>query len=170
MSGIWCGTRSLRCSDFGEILTGALNDHTWQNLCRAVDRPDLGADPELATNAGRVAQRTRVVDEFRKTFAVGSAAEWSERLERHGVPVAPLHTIAQSLDHPQTRANGMVVEMERQEGQKMQLLGSSFKLDHGPRHADLPPPRLGEHTDEILAQHAGLDPASIATLREQGVV
>lgn len=170
-SGVWhlVPYQAFRCSD-GEILTGALNDHTWQNLCRAVDRPDLGSDPELATNSGRVAQRDRVVDEFRKTFVQGSAAEWSARLERHGVPVAPLHTIAQSLDHPQTRANGMVVEMARQEGHKVQLLGSSFKLDHGPRHADLPPPRLGEHTDEILAQDAGLEPARIAALREQGVI
>lgn len=170
-SGVWhlVPYQAFRCSD-GEILTGALNDHTWQNLCRAAERPDLGADPELATNAGRVAQRERVVQEFRTTFASASVADWISRLEGCGVPVAPLHNIAQSLEHPQSQANGMVVELRRQSGSKLKLLGSPFKLGGAQKHASLPPPRLGEHTAEVLSEVAGLDAAQIAALRARGVV
>jgi crotonobetainyl-CoA:carnitine CoA-transferase CaiB-like acyl-CoA transferase len=170
-SGVWhlVPYQAFRCQD-GEILTGALNDAAWQNLCRAVERPDLGSDPALASNAGRVAQRERLVTQFTAIFASAPTAYWMARLEACGVPVALLHSVAQALDHPQTRANGMVVDVARADGSALQLLGPSFKLDAAQRHADVPPPRLGEHTDAVLAERLGLDAARLAALRAQGVL
>lgn len=159
----------FRCAD-GEILTGALNDHTWLKLCNAVDRPDLAADESLRTNVGRVEQREHVLGELCATFEQQPVSYWAGRFKEFGVPIAPLHTIADSLQHPQTLANNMVVEVELQNGRPVKLLGSSFKLDSIQNHSNVPPPDLGEHTREVLSGDLGLNTDEIDALREQGVV
>jgi crotonobetainyl-CoA:carnitine CoA-transferase CaiB-like acyl-CoA transferase len=170
-SGLWhlVPYQCFRCQD-GEVLTGALNDHTWLKLCRAVERPDLERDPDLATNAGRVEHRARVVGEFEKIFASGTVAYWRDRLEAGGVPIAPLHTIDQALSHPQSVANGMVVEVEGPEGRPLKLLGSPFKVGTGPNHATRRPPLLGEHSAEVLRELLGMDSAQVEALRAQGAI
>lgn len=170
-SGLWhlVPYQCFRCQD-GEVLTGALNDHTWIKLCRAVERPDLERDAELATNAGRVARREEVVAEFQKIFASGTVAYWRDRLEAGGVPIAPLHTIDQALSHPQSVANGMVVEVEGPDGRPLKLLGSPFKVGSGPNHATQRPPLLGEHSEDVLRELLGLGAAQVAALRAQGAL
>src|SRR5690606_18549459 len=125
-SGVWhlVPYQVFKCND-GEILTGALNEPTWQRLCLAVGRSDLAEDPQLASNTGRVEQRERVIRELASTFATASVAEWTMRLETFSVPLAPLHTIDSSLTHPQTQANNMVVELQAQSGKPVKLLGSA---------------------------------------------
>ncbi|WP_176456599.1 CaiB/BaiF CoA transferase family protein [Bordetella genomosp. 4] len=170
-SGLWhlVPYQVFACQD-GEVLTGALNDATWRRLCRSVGRPDLENDPGLTTNAGRLARRDEVIDEFKRIFANGTVAEWIERLEAGGVPIAPLHTIAQALTHPQSLANDMVVEVDSGNGAPLQLLGTGFKVGMGPHHSPRRPPRLGEHADEILRDIAGLSADRIQALRARGVV
>lgn len=170
-SGLWSLVpyQVFACQD-GEVLTGALNDSTWRRLCRSVGRPDLENDPDLATNAGRLARRDEVIDEFKRIFAGGTVAHWSERLEAGGVPIAPLHTIAEALTHPQSLANDMVVEVDKGDGTPLKLLGIGFKVGEGPHHSPRRPPRLGEHADEILRDVAGLSTERIQALRARGVV
>jgi crotonobetainyl-CoA:carnitine CoA-transferase CaiB-like acyl-CoA transferase len=170
-SGLWhlVPYQAFDCQD-GQVLTGALNDHTWVKLCRAVERPDLGSDAGLATNAGRLERRDEVVAAFEKIFAAGTVAYWMDKLEAGGVPIAPLHTIDQSLTHAQCLANDMVVQVQATDGHAIKLLGSPFKVGPGPNHASRPPPRLGEHSIEVLTEVAGLSPAQIDALRELGVV
>lgn len=170
-SGVWhlVPYQVFKCND-GEILTGALNDPTWQRLCLAVGRSDLAEDPQLASNTGRVEQRERVIRELASTFATASVAEWTMRLETFSVPLAPLHTIDSSLTHPQTQANNMVVELQAQSGKPVKLLGSAFKLDSAVNHSEVPPPRLGEHTQQILSEKLGLTPQEIEALHAQRVI
>lgn len=159
----------FKCND-GEMLTGALNDHTWQKLCLAVERPDLADDPALASNAGRVQQRDRVLGELDQAFAQESTTYWAARFETFGVPIAPLHTIDSALQHPQTLANNMVVELTSQSGKPVKLLGSSFKLASTENVSRTPPPGLGEHTGEILMHTLGLTSNDVDTLRAEGVI
>lgn len=170
-SGLWSLVpyQVFRCQD-GEILTGALNDGTWRKLCRAVGRSDLENSPELATNAGRLAQRDAVIAEFTQIFATDTVANWMRRLEAQGVPVAPLHTIADALTHPQSLANEMVVEVDGGDGKTLKLLGTGFKVGDGPQHSPRRPPRLGEHAEEILREIAGFDTDRIEALRSKGVI
>ncbi len=169
-SGLWhlVPYQAFRCTD-GEVLTGALNDGTWRKLCRAVDRPDLGNDEGLATNAGRLARREEVVQEFIRIFGSNTVAWWMARLEEHGVPIAPLHTIDQALMHRQSLANHMVVEVAKGDGRSTRLLGSPFKVGEGANVSGRHPPRLGEHSQEVL-QEAGFGQAAIDDLRARGVV
>jgi len=170
-SGLWSLVpyQVFRCRD-GEVLTGALNDGTWRKLCRAVGRDDLEKDPRLATNAGRLGQRDAVIAEFETIFAGDTVANWMSRLEAHGVPIAPLHTIAEALTHPQSLANEMVVEVDDGDGKVLKLLGTGFKVGDRPQHSPLRPPRLGEHADDILREVAGFDSARIEGLRGKGII
>jgi len=170
-SGLWhlVPYQVFNCSD-GEILTGALNDATWFRICRAVGRPDLENDQSLATNAGRLARRDEIIEEFVNIFASDTVANWVERLERGSVPIAPLHTIDQALTHPQSLDNEMVVELTSAKGQPLKLLGSAFKVGNGPNHSPLRPPLLGEHSQQVLQELANCTPEEFARLKLQGVV
>lgn len=169
-SGLWhlVPYQAFRCAD-GEVLTGALNDGTWKKLCRAVGRVDLENDAGLATNAGRLSRRKEVVQAFIDIFGSGTVGHWTARLEEHGVPIAPLHTIDQALMHAQSLANHMVVEVANGDRRATRLLGSAFKVGEGSNIASRHPPRLGEHSQEVL-RDAGFAPSEIDGLRARGVV
>jgi len=170
-SGVWhlVPYQVFPCSD-GEVLTGALNDATWQKLCAALERPDLAQDPTLASNTGRVEQRERVVAELNATFSERSVAFWSAQLEKFGVPIAPLNTVDATLQHAQTQANEMVIELTAQSGRPLRLLGSPFKLGSTQNYAEVPPPRLGEHTRQVLQERLGLPADEVERLVEEKVV
>lgn len=91
-----------------DLLVAAGNDRLWQRLCAVIERPDLADDPALERNAGRVAQRERVVGEVGRAIATRSAAEWSALLTAAGVPNGPILTVAQVAAHEQTAALGML--------------------------------------------------------------
>lgn len=170
-SGLWhlVPYQAFSCTN-GEVLTGALNDGTWKKLCRAVDRRDLEDDAGLATNAGRLSRRKEVVTEFVKIFGSNTVEYWTERLEKGNVPIAPLHTIDQALMHEQSLVNDMVISVGDGAGRAIRLLGSPFKVGEGANVASRRPPRLGEHSQEVLCDVAGLSQCEIDTLRVQGVV
>src|SRR5690606_12694242 len=108
-SGIWhlVPYQSFKCAD-GEILTGALNDHTWLNLCQALSLHDFAQSDELRSNEGRVRNRDLVVQRFQDLFSTASVNHWVQLLEEYKVPVTIVNTIDKSLAHPQVLANEMV--------------------------------------------------------------
>ncbi|CAM3849983.1 CaiB/BaiF CoA transferase family protein [Bordetella tumulicola] len=170
-SGLWNQVpyQAFQCQD-KELATGALNDATWRRMCDAIGRPDLRDDPSLATNAQRLERREEVIGIFAEAFRHDTAAAWTERLGERGVPVAPMHTVADALTHEQSLANQMVMQMTDQDGRSLRLLGMPFKIGHPASFARRPPPRLGEHTDEVLQELASLSPQDLAALRAQEVI
>ena len=131
----------------GHIVVTPMADHMWQALCTALGLVELGADPELATAAGRLARREQV------TAAVAAAlAEWATddalaALGEAGVPAAPVNTVAEALAAPQVEAREMVVQAGG-----IRMMGNPIRLGE---QRFRPAPSLGEHTREILAE---LDP------------
>lgn len=170
-SGLWNQVpyQAFPCKDT-ELVTGALNDATWRRMCEAIGRPDLRDDPTLATNAQRLERRQEVIDIFAATFLQDTAAEWTRKLGEGGVPVAPMHTVAEALTHEQSVANQMVMHMTDQDGKDIRLLGVPFKVGDTPSHATRPPPRLGEHTEAVLRELAGLSDGEMDALRAQRVI
>ena len=133
----------------------------WSVFCAAVDRPQWRDDPRYVDNAARVAHREALVAELDALFATRDAAHWMELLGRAGVPCAPINSVGQALEHPVALARGMRITLGG-----VPLLGSPLNLAATPVRYELPPPRLGEHTDAILAE-LGEDAAA---LRAAGVV
>ena len=99
-----------------------------------------------------------------------STAEWIATLEALAVPCGPINTLADVFADPQVQARGLKVTMPHPVAGQVPLVASPMKLSATPVDYRLPPPMLGEHTDEILAATLGLDAAAIARLRADGVV
>src|SRR5690606_38260631 len=168
-SGVWNQVpyQAFQCKDT-ELVTGALNDATWRRMCEAIGRLDLRDDPTLATNAQRLERREEVVKIFADTFLQDTAAAWTEKLGNNGVPVAPMHTVADALTHEQSIANDMVMRMTDQDGKPLRLLGMPFKIGQRASFAKYPPPRLGEHTREVLHELTSFTEDDFEVRKAQG--
>ena len=142
----------------------AHEDWFWNGLCEALGMEECKGLNTIE-RAMRGQELTPLVAEAVRRRPL---EEWMRILTENDVPHAPLATIVEALDDPQVRHRDMVVEIKTQDSSIKQL-GSPYKLSQTPPRFEMPPPRLGEHTDELL-QEAGFDAAQIAELRESGIV
>jgi crotonobetainyl-CoA:carnitine CoA-transferase CaiB-like acyl-CoA transferase len=145
----------LACADTALVL-GAGNDHQFASLCQAIG---VVPEPNWATNAGRVAGRTAVIQALESQLCSRSAREWTEILAAHGVPCAPVQDVGQLATDPQLMATGQLQSLPHPAG-PVTLVGTPLRLDgHRPRAHDAPP-LLGQHTTQVLAA-LGLSAAEI---------
>ncbi|MDH3207276.1 MAG: CoA transferase, partial [Gemmatimonadota bacterium] len=161
--------QSFRTSD-GWVNVGASNEATWTRLTDALGRPELRGDPRFADNAGRMRDLDELVAALTQTFATQSTDEWIAALGEAGVPVGPVASIGEMLDHPQTIAREMVVEVEHTRLGPVRSLGSPVKLS-GKRSDGMRTgaPLLGEHTRAVLLE-AGWSEQELAELVSSGSV
>ena len=103
-------------------------------------------------------------------IAARPAAEWIESLEAAGVPCGPIQDLEQVFQTPQVIARGMRVDITREDAGPVRLVANPVKFSATPVRHELPPPRLGEHTDAVLREVLGLGDADIAGLRAQGAL
>ena len=161
--------REFRCAD-GEIIVAAANDGLWDRFARAIGREDLADSPRWKKNPDRVAGREEIEREIETTLIRGKRAEWIERISKGGVPCGPVKDLAEVTSDPQVRHRGMVVEVEHARTGVLRMMGIPIKLSDTPGEVQLPPPLLGEHTEEILCGLLGRPKAGLAGLREKGVI
>ena len=131
----------------GPLIVAAGNDRLFAALARALERPEWASDPRYATNAGRWEHRATLLAAIAEIMHTRTKGEWLDRLEPAGVPCAPVQSLVEALEHPQTVASGMLQPVP---GADLTLVGLPLRFD-GTR----PPipgraPRLGEH-DRALA-------------------
>jgi formyl-CoA transferase len=148
----------------------AANNRQWQVLCQVLDRPDLMTDPRFADNGARVAHRAELRAILEEAFGARDAGEWLDALRQAGLPCGPINTVPEVFDHPQAEARGMVLEAEHPTAGSLRFPGFPYKLSETPAALRQPPPQLGRHTEQVLADLLGYSTADVATLREQGVV
>ena len=125
------------------------NDRQFAKLATILGAPEWAGDERFATNAARVAHRGELVPMIEERLARKPAADWFAALDAAGIPAGPINTISQALDDPQAAHRALLRDMDG-----MRLLGSPLRLDGARADSDLPPPRLGQHTDEVLADLA----------------
>jgi formyl-CoA transferase len=141
--------QAIRAAD-GWFTVGANTDRLYQALCRAIGRPDLGADPRFADRAGRLACRAALVAEIEKTTAAEPRAHWLPRLDAEGVPAGPINTYPEALADPHALARGMVVDLVHPGAGPIKALGIPVKLSETPGAVERAAPLVGEHTEEIV--------------------
>ena len=140
----------------GLLNIAANKQEQFVSLCGLIGRPDLLDDPRFAKPDARMANRYVLRDLVEQGLASASAAEWETRLNRVGVPAGRVLTVPQVLDEPQVTQRGMVVEFNNVAGvdRPIAVVRGGFLVDGEAPQPALPPPALGEHSEEILAEIA----------------
>ena len=151
------------------LMVAVGSDGLWQRFTAATGLDELTGDPRYATNPDRVTNRDTLIPRITKALAARGCAEWTDRLNAAGVPAGPVNTVPAALEQPQVVAREMVVELEHPAAGMLRMLGSPLKLSAQPASIRRPPPVLGQHTDEILAE-AGYSAVRIAELRAADVI
>jgi formyl-CoA transferase/CoA:oxalate CoA-transferase len=145
------------------------SDGLWRRFTAAAGLDELTDDPRYATNPDRIQHRDTLIPAITRALAARGCAEWTELLNAAGVPAGPVNTVPAALAQPQVAARDMVVELEHPVAGMLKMLGTPLKLSAQPASIRRPPPVLGQHTDEILAE-AGYSAGRIAELRAAGVI
>lgn len=153
----------------GHVMIGSANQRNWERLCRAIGRADLLDDPRYADNASRRQNQDALVADLEGTFSQRDSAHWLRVLDEAGVPNGPINDMRDVYDDPQVAARGMMEEMEHPVAGTTKHIGIPLKLSATPGSIRKPSPVLGQHTDEVLAEH-GFGPDEVAQLRESGAV
>ncbi|HJU24481.1 MAG TPA: CoA transferase [Casimicrobiaceae bacterium] len=153
----------------GWINIGGANQANWERIADVLGHPQWRDDPRFATNSARMANLDALVDAMSTVLATRTNAEWIAAFDAAGVPVGPVHTIGEALDHPQTRARDMVVAIDHPQAGATHALGCPIHFSRTPTHIARPAPMLGQHTREVLREY-GYDDAAIDQLAADGVV
>jgi len=154
----------------GHVIVGVGNDGQYAKFCEIADRTDLATDARFARNADRVRNRAVLIPLLEQVVRERPAAFWAEELERAGIPCGPINSIAQALSDPQVVARGLNVDLPHPLAGSVALVGTPIRMSASPPALERAPPTLGQHTDEVLRELAGVDPETLAALRARRVI
>jgi len=144
--------QTFEASD-GSMVVTVGNDEQWQRLCRVLDMPAITARTDWATNAERVKQREELIAAVSACFATGTRESWLARLKAGRVPAGPLRDLHEVVRDPALAERGMVTSGKvAPSNQEVPLMALPWKIDAERPALRLPPPALGQHTDEFLAR------------------
>ena len=132
----------------GYVALFVTNDDAWCRLCAEIGRPSWAEDPRFATMQARFDHRAQLLDELSTRLEDAPAAEWVRRLSPLGIAVGEVVGLADALDGDLARSRGMVVSVETGDG-PLRMVGNPIRWSDG-HQGYRPPPRLHEHTGEVL--------------------
>jgi len=159
-------------SSDGFIILAVGNDSQYRKFCDFAGVPELAKDPRFVTNELRVKNRTAMYDLLPDITRRKTQAEWIAGLAKLGVPCSPVNTVDQVFADPQVRQRDMQIRLPHplSADGMVDLIGNPIKYSGTPVDYALPPPYLGQHTDEVLRELLGMPEAEIAGLRKRGIV
>ena len=135
------------------FILAAGNDRLFERTCAVVGLPELAHDERFATNEARVRHRDTLVPTLAEAFSARSADEWLAELEAAAVPCAPVRRLDEVFEAPEGR--GAIQEVDDPVRGPLRLVADPIRVDGSAPGARRPPPRLGEHTAEVLAELEG---------------
>ena len=153
----------------GWMVVGVFTDRMWCDLCQVIGRPEWGRDPRFDTPRQRMINRSEIVAALTGIFATDTVAGWQARLRPAGVPCTPVLAIDQVVREEQVRAREMIAQVEHPDAGQLSLAGVPIKFSDAAGGVRTPPPRLGQHSREIL-DALGYPAGDIERLIAQGVV
>ena len=161
----------LPASD-GHIIIAVGNDGQFRRFCEFAGRPDLADDPRFRTNAARVRNRVALYDLLPDIMRTKTQAEWNDGLAKLGVPCSPVNDIAQVFDDPQVTAREMKLTLPYPgaAGDKVDLIANPIKMSATPPEYKQAPPKVGEHTEEVLRELLDMSADEIAALKAEDIV
>lgn len=141
--------QAFRASN-GYLMIGAANDKLFRRLCEALGHPEWASDERYLTNAKRVQNREELIAQIEACIQTETVQMWENRLVAVGVAVAPVNRMDQVFDDPQVISSQQVVTIAHPSVGDMKMVGPAVTYSLTPALVTTPPPRLGEHTDEIM--------------------
>jgi formyl-CoA transferase len=162
-------SNAYRCSDGGYALIAGNGDSIFRRLMATIGRDDLGRDPALADNAGRVARVVEIDAAIGAWAAQRTVDEVLAALDAAAVPAGRIYTVADIAKDPHYQARGMIDHVHMDDGTELAVPGITPKLSRTPGGHRRNAPAIGQDTDAVL-RGIGLTPAQIQALKDQGIV
>ncbi|MBG9388711.1 CaiB/BaiF CoA transferase family protein [Caenimonas aquaedulcis] len=151
------------------IILAVGNDGQFAKFCAVAGQPELAKDPRYAKNQDRVRHRTVLVPLLEGVLRQRSKSDWLSSLEAAKVPCGAINNLAEVFADPHILGRGMITPWAHPLQPDLRLVSSPMKLSGTPVRTDLPPPLLGQHTDEVLAEMLGYSAQRLSALRSQGI-
>jgi crotonobetainyl-CoA:carnitine CoA-transferase CaiB-like acyl-CoA transferase len=154
----------------GSITIGAIRQEQFERLCQVLERPDLIADPRFADRKKRFDHGGALQAEVIKAFRARPAEEWERLLNDAGVAAGAVRDLSDAiaLDHFDGRDLKIPLKVPGIAREDVEVLNAGFRCAHDQPGVDRPPPRLGEHTREVLAE-LGYPPDAIERIAEKAL-
>ena len=146
------------------------NDSQYARFCEIAGRPELAVDPRFAKNQDRVRNRAVLVPMLEPIMQSRGKSDWLAALEAAKVPCGAINNLAEVFADPQVNERGMVTQWEHPLQPVLPLVSSPIKLSATPVRQRLPPPMLGQHTDEVLRELLDCSDERLAQLKTSGVI
>jgi formyl-CoA transferase len=132
------------------VMVGAFKENPLRDICTALGIEDLSQEERFRDFDAQMAHRAELQEIFRRAFAQNSREHWLERLEAVDILCAPVRTLAEALEDEQTKVNRMVVDAGETPAGPVRLVASPIDMSGARFSVRQAPPRLGEHTEEII--------------------
>ncbi|KAF5230939.1 hypothetical protein FANTH_13618 [Fusarium anthophilum] len=153
------------------LVCGATNDAQFSALCKLLGLENLTKDERFVTNPKRVENRHLLGPIFNKIFLSRTTKEWVSVFETTDLPFGPINNMERAFEHPQAVARDMIsnVKLDAAESGELRLIGPAVKFGRTRTNLRRAPPRLGEHTSELL-EELGVEKQQAAELKKKGIV
>jgi formyl-CoA transferase len=161
-------TSAYKTAD-GYMNVAAAGSQMWKRLCQVLEKPELFDHPDYADADGRARNRKTLNAAIEAQLVRKTTAEWTEILNRAGIPSGPIYRMDQVFADPQVKHLGVAAEVESPKLGKFKIINQPVKLSRTPAKLVTATPERGEHTNEVLRE-AGYDDAAIADLRRNGII
>jgi formyl-CoA transferase len=154
----------------GSLILACGNDNLFGKFCEVGGCPALAKDARFSSNGKRVENRIELTRLLNEVFIQRPTQDWIARLEAAGVPCGPINDLAQVFSEPQAIARALRMELPHPSAGKVSLVRSPMRFSGTALEHGIPPPTLGQHTEEVLKNLLGKAPAEIARLRSGGII
>jgi formyl-CoA transferase len=154
----------------GHIILAVGNDGQFARFCKVAGCPELAEEARFATNSQRILHRAELVPIVAEVMRTRTKHEWIEALESANVPCGPINNMQEVFDDPQVRHRQLRVDMPHPLGGTAPVVASPMRLSATPVEYRIPPPLLGQHTEEVFRALLGKSDAELERLRAAGIV
>jgi crotonobetainyl-CoA:carnitine CoA-transferase CaiB-like acyl-CoA transferase len=162
--------QSFKTKDI-RIVIVAHQDHHFKRLCQALGKPEWAEDPRFDTRPKRLENKSILIPMMESLLVTRPGDEWLEAIHKAGVPAGPINTVDRVLSDPQVLSRDMIVETDGPQGEKIKIIGNPLKMEKTPLHTFTRPPRMGEHTREILTSLLGYSREKVDDLaRKEAII
>lgn len=151
------------------VITFTVLAHQWERFCNGIDRPNLAVDPRFADSVTRQRNRGALRDELAPVFRARTTAQWIRKLREIDILCAPINEYPDLVKDHQVLHNELIGSVPDSDGKPIPMLKNPIRLEGVAPHYTAPP-RIGEHTREILAAELGYDEKAIEGALARGIV